>query len=196
MLDLKAKLAAAGVVTQDQVRKVEAEQARKREAKKNRHRSGGDKPKGVVDVEALRVANRGEAYTRIRPLVAKHRLDGDPAAVPSVEAKPFGFVDAAGKLRQLLLEPDVHRAVSTGKAAISAYMSNNGLAHCVLPPGIALDLAQVFPLWLRTLAGNDAAGKIERPGDLKRDATATRSTDAPADEASSSDTTDVPDSTD
>ncbi|TPV93536.1 MAG: hypothetical protein B7733_19865 [Myxococcales bacterium FL481] len=161
MLDLKAKLAAAGVVTKEQVREAENRERRKREANRNRQRSR-NQGSGVVDVRDLQAANRGDAYLRIRSIVAKHRRDADGTLVPSADARPFGFVDASGKLRQLLLEPDVHQSVSEGKAAISAYMSNNGLAHCVLPRAIALDLAKVFPLWLRTLTGHAAAGKIDK----------------------------------
>jgi hypothetical protein len=187
VLDLKAKLAAAGVVTDDQVRRLEENEARKRQAKKTRRPA----PKrGPVDVEGLRAVNKGEAYLQIRRLVQKHRRDAAENIVPSADATTFSFVDASGRLRQLLLEPDVHRAVVEGKAAISAYMSNNGLAHCVLPRGIALDLAKVFPLWLRKLTGHPEAGKVEREDATKAglregatDAPTPDSTDESANEA-------------
>ena len=163
MLDLKAKLAAAGVVTEDQVRKHEAEQAKRRQSKNTRGRPGAPPKRGPVNVEELGKINKGEAYVRIRRLVQQHRLDAAESVVPSAEAITFGFVDSAGRLRQLLLEPDVHAKLVRGHAAISAYMSNNGLAHCVLAPAVALDLAKLFPMWLRTLTGNPDAGKVERP---------------------------------
>ncbi|MEE9383260.1 MAG: hypothetical protein V3V08_07585 [Nannocystaceae bacterium] len=164
MLDLKAKLAAAGVVTPEQIEKVEAQQARRRRGDSSRRRRAEEgRARRLVDIDGLRNVGKGEAYHQIRKLVEKHRLDAHPSAVPTAEAQPFGFTTSKGGLRQLLLEPSVHAAVVEGRAAISAYVSDNGVAHCVLPTQMALDLAELFPLWLRKLAGSGKAGKLESP---------------------------------
>ena len=69
---------------------------------------------------------------------------------------------AAGSLGKLYLDAKTVELLSQGKAAISAYMSHHGLAHCVLPKAVALGLAEVFPLWLRQLKGHPEAGKLQR----------------------------------
>lgn len=193
VLDLKAKLAAAGVVTADQVKEFDAKQEKERverearKAKKAEQRKqyakggkgkGGQKPgkhggqgggkqggpkKGPVDVEALKKENKGEAYNRIRKIVERNRLDKGERHIPAEDESPFNFVTAKGKISRLYLNEATSARLKEGSAGISAFMSHHGLAHCVLPKAIALDLAKVFPLWLRHLRDHPEAGKIEEP---------------------------------
>jgi hypothetical protein len=192
VLDLKAKLAAAGVVTKEQVKEFDEKQAAEKRARADKRAAkkkgkgpkggpgkgrGGKGPKGgpgkgrggkmprkerpLVNVDHLKSLNRGEAYDKIRKIVAPRRLDPAGKIIPGPEDKPFNFVTAKGSIGRLYLSDEVAAELKSGKAAISAFMSHHGLAHCVLPKDIAIDLAKVFPLWLRFLHGNPDAGKLE-----------------------------------
>ena len=129
---------------------------------KGKGRKGGiRKERPTVNVEHLKSLNRGEAYDKIRKIVGPRRLDPAGKIIPGPEDKPFNFVTAKGSIGRLYLSDEVAKELSNGNAAISAFMSHHGLAHCVLPVDIALDLAKVFPLWLRFLHGSEEAGKLE-----------------------------------
>ena len=108
MLDLKAKLLAAGLVTAQQVKKVEEQEAAsKRRADEHRQardgqRRGGqnnkqhnEKDRGADDaaawqrrIAALKTAPKGEQYETLRGWVLKHRID-QKLAVPSEAATRF-----------------------------------------------------------------------------------------------------------
>ncbi len=155
MLDLKAKLAAAGLVTQEQVEAAERKGARKK---------GGPAPRpeaparGGLDLAALKKAGKGELYDATRRAVERARLD--PAgATPSERASAFHFTTAAGQLARLILEPDLHEALVEGRAAITAFMGHHGLAHAVVPRALAEDLAALMPLWLRVCKDHPGAGQ-------------------------------------
>ncbi|MBL4635725.1 MAG: hypothetical protein JKY56_17825 [Kofleriaceae bacterium] len=212
MLDLKAKLAAAGVVSAKQVEEFDEKEAKAKEEKsrranerkkpqQSRHNSqrsgqpkrgggsnsgGGSKQGGganrgggqfnkrggsakkkpsktASDVETLKSLNKGEAYVRIRKVVEHSRLDDKEQTIPGVDDQTFNFVTAQGRISKLYVTVKTAKSLSDGNAAICAFMSHHGLSHCVLPKDIALDFAQVFPLWLRHLRGHEAAGQIEAP---------------------------------
>ena len=164
VLGLKEKLAAAGVVTEEQVKKFDEKQAESR-AKRRGARKVKASPvkKSAIDVEALQQLNRGEAYDRIRRIVEKRRIDDGEKVIPREEDEVFNFVTAKGSLSRLYVDAAIVKQLVTGSAAISAYMSHHGLSHCVLPKTIALGIAELFPSWLRVLKGCEHAGKVDRP---------------------------------
>lgn len=174
MLDLKGKLAAAGLVTREEIEALEARSARGKQGGKpgkqggkpgtQGGKPGGDRagraPRSGLDVQALAAAGKGERYDAIRRQVDAQRLD-NPSPIPSAAAEPFHFTTAGGQLSRLHLEAPLRERLSAGEAAIIAFMSNHGLAHAVVPPALAVDVAALFPLWLRVLQGHPEAGKIE-----------------------------------
>jgi uncharacterized protein YaiL (DUF2058 family) len=178
VLDLRAKLAAAGVVTKEQVDKFDSDEAAARDNKraqpsKSDSRKGGSRPKrktanrskapadSGIDVEALKKLNRGDAYTRIRKIVEHSRLDDKERTIPLPDDQIFNFVTSKGRVSRLYLTAKTVESLTSGESAISSFMSHHGLSHCVLPKEVALAFAEVFPLWLRHLQGHVAAGLLE-----------------------------------
>ncbi len=190
MLDLKAQLAAAGLVTQEQVKAIDEEKERERAAKlakaearraasQNRgqnqrnhspHKAHSNKKPGQNRSKNtrnnrgakqerkgpdLKAMGRGEAYDRIRKIVAHSRLDDKERTIPLPDDQTFNFVTAGGTIGRLYLTEETVTSLKQGKTAISSFMSNHGLSHCVLPKAVALELAEVFPLWLRHLRGHE-----------------------------------------
>ncbi len=176
MLDLKAKLLAAGLVTKDQVDKVEADERAKqearaaREAKKSARGNGAqgghrhDAPTASVEddaardaarwqkrVQDLKAAGKAEQYDAIRGWVDRHRLD--VAKGISESAQRFHFMKADQTISWISVEPDVRAKLAAGEAGIVAYMSNNGLTHAVVPKELANDVLTIRPDWLRVLHG-------------------------------------------
>jgi hypothetical protein len=166
MLDLKAKLAAAGLVTKEQVAAAERRgKPGKADAKPGRpdpKPPAPAKPKSGLDVAALKKASKSEIYEAVRRVVDRARLD-PIGGLPSERAEAFHFPTAQGSLSRLTLEPEIHAQVADGRAAIVAYMSHHGLAHCVVPRVVADDLAEVNPLWLRVCKDHPAAGQLAPP---------------------------------
>lgn len=185
MLDLKAKLLQAGLVTEEQVQKAESDEAEARAKKAARH--GGARPKGKGSgkgkgkgnkgggpqsdderwqkrVAELKEAPKSDQYDAIRGWVARTRLD-QAKGLPSENAERFHFTKHDGHISWLTLEPPVKQALSEGKAGIIAFMSHNGLAHCVVPREVALDVGQVRPEWVRHLDG--FAVETRAPSDEK-----------------------------
>lgn len=194
MLDLKAKLLQAGLVTKEQVEKVESEkaEARARKAARRHGKKGrGGKPGPMSEderwakrVDELREAPKSEQYDAIRGWVQRTRLD-QVKGLPSDDADRFHFTKHDGHISWLTLEPDVKQAVSEGKAGIIAFMSHNGLAHCVVPRDVALDVGKVRPEWVRHLDGFEVQTKA--PHDAEGEAEATdgeASSSAPSSEQS------------
>ncbi len=192
VLDLKAQLAAAGIVTAEQVKafdEKEAKAKKEREAKaqqrktgnggpsrgrtpgkngnhnpaKGRGKGGGKGGKSRASAEDLRAMGRGEAYDRMRKIVAHSRLDDKERTIPLPDDQTFNFVTATGSIGRLYLTEATVASLKSGKSAISSFMSNHGLSHCVLPKEVALEFAEVFPMWLRHLRGHEPL--IEAPQD-------------------------------
>jgi hypothetical protein len=167
MLDLKAKLAAAGLVTKEDIERAEKPGAGKGKRRGGRERAAG-KGEGAaarggaprLAVGSLRKQSKGEQYDAVRRFIEKVRLD-DPARLPTEHARAFHFSTAKGQIGRLVLEPDVLAGLQDGSSGLVAYMSNHGLAHTVVPAAAARDLAELFPLWLRVLEGHPAAGRTE-----------------------------------
>ena len=168
MLDLKAKLAAAGLVTKEQIAAAERPQ-RGTPGKPGKPgkpaRNGGTpatKSRPGLDVAALKKAGKSEVYDVTRRVLERARLD-PPGGLPGEHAEAFHFTTAQGSLSRLTLEPEVRDQVSAGQAAIVAFMSHHGLAHCVVPRALAEQLAEVMSLWLRVCKDHPAAGQLAPP---------------------------------
>jgi hypothetical protein len=167
MLDLKSKLLAAGLVTKEQVDKVDHD----RQQKNKKHHAKSPKPehnpvppKSISDdefesrqrqkrLQELKALPKNEQYDVIRRWSLRNRLDKQ-SGPPSENAQKYFFQKADKSITWLTLEPEVHAQVSEGKAGIISFMSHHGLAHCVLPKDIVEDVAEVFPDWLRALKGH------------------------------------------
>lgn len=166
MLDLKAKLAAAGLVTRSEIEALEKRGKGPKEGPKKRPEGAGKGggPRGPrLDLRALEEANKGARYDAIRRAVEAHRLDS-AGPIPSATAELFHFTTQGGQLSRLYVEPPVQAALTAGEAGIIAFMSNHGLAHAVVPATLAADVAGLFPLWLRVLKDHPGAGQVETAG--------------------------------
>jgi uncharacterized protein YaiL (DUF2058 family) len=168
VLDLKAKLAAAGLVSEADVKRAEAEKRAKAERRSGKPGARGGKPTSApprpqgLAVASLRGKNKGEIYDAVRRFVERVRLD--PAVgEPSETAQPFHFPTPAGRIGRVVIEPELASQLEDGRAALVAFMSNHGIAHAVVPAEHGLQIAEVMPKWLRVLAGDERAGLIDKP---------------------------------
>ncbi|MCA9637435.1 MAG: hypothetical protein KC420_15520, partial [Myxococcales bacterium] len=145
MLDLKAKLAAAGLVTREDIDRANAP----RPDRGNRGSRGGRGGRGKgqaaaeaprerpgLDLAALQAAGKGERYEAIRRAVDRQRLDS-AGVIPSEGAEPFHFTTEAGSVSRIFAEAPLRRRLEEGSAGIVAYMSNHGLAHAAVPAPLA-----------------------------------------------------------
>jgi hypothetical protein len=161
MLDLKAKLASAGLVSQADIDRVESKRKKGKRKKGGGKRKGGGPGKAGVrplDVAALADVPKGELYTAVRRWVDKARLD--PQGIPSERCQPFHFPEIGGRVGRLMIEPELAQRVQSSEAAVIAYMSNSGLAHAVVPAAGARDIATLKEEWLRVLPSDPRAGQI------------------------------------
>jgi hypothetical protein len=167
VLDLKAKLAAAGLVSKEDVERAE----RKAQGRKGGKGPGKPAPPRAPEAPRLAVASlhgkpKGDVYDAVRRFVDQVRLDPVGAA-PTDSASAFHFPQTTGKIGRLVLEPEVVAQLGDGRAGLVSFMSNHGLAHAVVPAGCAREIAELMPLWLRVLAGDERAGLLASP-DEKR----------------------------
>ncbi len=174
MLDLKAKLLAAGVVTAAQVKKVEDEEASKkarqqqrreprpepRVAKKDeddddekrarREHEWNESQRWRKRLDQLKLAGKSEQYEAVRGWVMKDRLDNKQITEAAVR---FHYVKDDGAVAHLTVEPEVQLQLTQGSAALVAFMGYNGIEHAVVPKDVADDVRVVRPDWLRLLVG-------------------------------------------
>lgn len=171
MLDLKAKLAAAGLVTPAEVAAAERKPGpRGANTKPGPNKPAPNKPgpnkpaapRSGLDIPALQKAGKGAAYDAIRRVIERARLD-PMHAIPGEQAEAFHFATASGQLSRLMLEPAARAQLGDGSAGLVAFMSHHGLAHAVVPRALAEDIARLFPLWLRVLKDHPGAGQQEPP---------------------------------
>jgi len=169
MLDLKSKLAAAGLVTKEDIDRIDKpkgggkKRSRRGGRGSDRQAAGGAAARGGAPrlaVATLRTQSKGAQYDAVRRFIERVRLD-DPARPPTEQAQTFHFTTAKGQIGRLVLEPEVLGWVQDGGAGLVAYMSNHGLAHAAVPAAAARELAELFPLWLRVLKGHPEAGRLE-----------------------------------
>ena len=163
MLDLKAKLASAGLISQADIDRVESKKTNRGKGKgkgKGASQRGLPSTPGVrpLDLAALKDANKGELYDAVRRWVDKARLD--PRGIPSERCEPFHFPEIGGRIGRLMIEPELAKRIQDGEAAVIAYMSNSGLAHAVVPAAGARDVASLKEEWLRVLTSDPRAGQI------------------------------------
>ncbi|MBL4818763.1 MAG: hypothetical protein JKY15_05980 [Deltaproteobacteria bacterium] len=123
MLDLKAQLLQAGLVSEKQV-----ERASKKRPE--------NKLKGL---------SKAEQYGIIRRWVDKNRLDREFAE------EKFFFEKPDKSVSWLRVSSETLKKIQAGDAGLTAYMSNSGLAHTTLPRDIVEDIIDIFPDWLRVL---------------------------------------------
>ncbi len=151
MFDLKAKLLAKGLVTQDQVDKVTIQKQRHKRSTGSREANEGD----FLDRErrkalnSLKVQNKAEQYITIRKWVDLNRVDKVPYGLD--DSEKFFFNAQDNQVTWLTLAKSVIEEIRTGRAGVIAYMSNHGLTHAVVPRDIAEDVGEVFNEWLRVL---------------------------------------------
>ena len=137
MFNLKDKLLAKGLVSKEQISKLE---------QKAKPRANLDEKKFINE---LKKQDKVQQYITIRKWVEKNRLDKDFLSV--LDAQKFFITSKSDQVTWLNLSPEVIKKIEEGQAGVIAYMSNNGLAHAVLPKDIALDIGEVFPDWLKVL---------------------------------------------
>lgn len=164
MLDLKAKLASAGLVTQADIARAEKSKGsggkdKRKGGGKERHAAPQDRAL-EVPVAKLKGKPKSEIYETVRKWVEHYRLD-TAGGIPSESAQPYHFAQLSGRVGRLTLEPDVLERLQRGDAGVVAYMSNHGLAHAVVPSATARSVAEIYPLWLRVLEGDPRAGALE-----------------------------------
>ncbi|MCA9657186.1 MAG: DUF2058 family protein [Myxococcales bacterium] len=154
MLDLKAQLAAAGLVSDEEIKAAEARERNKAKSKGKRRskRKAPGKAKAGLDRGALEAAGKGERYTMVRQAVKAQRLDSS-GPIPAADAVPFHFAGDGGVVGRVFVSPPAQRRLEEGSAAILAFISDHGLAHAVVPAALAREVAAVIPEWLRLLRG-------------------------------------------
>lgn len=148
MFDLKAKLLAKGLVTEQQVEKITRE-------KKQENLKATSKTIDYVSKERVRILEnlkalpKGEQYVTIRKWVDINRLDKSLASV--LDGEKFFITAKDNQVTWLTLPSSIIEAIQKGEAGVIAYMSNHGLTHAVVPRDIAEDVGQIFPEWLKVL---------------------------------------------
>jgi hypothetical protein len=158
MLDLKSKLLAAGLVSAEQVARVEQQKADRKKPRPPQpqpRRETFEEKERARHLEELKKLQKPEQYELIRKWVTRNRLDKSLSIDPDAFEK-FFFQAADETVSWLTLEKPIHAKVTDGSAGITAYMSHHGLTHCVLPRDIVEDIAQVFPTWVRVLISKSA----------------------------------------
>ena len=150
MFDLKEKLLAKGLVTKEQVDKVDAEKHRPKQVNnsavfdddfltRERHKT----------VANLKAQTKAEQYVTIRKWVDLNRVDKVPYGLD--DGEKFFFNAQDNQVTWLTLNKSVIEEIKHGRAGVIAYMSNHGVTHAVVPRDIAEDVGDVFKDWLRVL---------------------------------------------
>lgn len=149
MFDLKAKLLAKGLVTKEQVEKIDAEKVEAKSSHKRRQNTDFLTKERKLVLDNLLAQNKAEQYLIIRKWVDVNRLD---KGLLNLDASEKFFITAKdNSVSWLSLNSDVIEAIKNGSAGVIAYMSNHGLTHAVVPREIAEDVGAVFPDWLKVL---------------------------------------------
>ncbi|MDA0713312.1 MAG: DUF2058 family protein [bacterium] len=156
MLDLKSKLLAAGLVTEEQINKINSHRSAKTKKLSSLKTTNNNletrfiKQQREKHVNELSSVSKSERYEVVRRWVKHNRFD-IIVGLPSENAQKYFFQKENKNISWLTLEPAVHALVVKGDAGIMAFMSNHGLDYCVLPKDIIEDVAKFFPEWLRVL---------------------------------------------
>lgn len=147
MFDLKAQLLQKGLVTEEQIKKVDQEK-QKNTKKSNQSANELDKERAKA-LSNLKSSDKNEQYLIIRRWVDINRKD-KPTDV-SLDCEKFFLTGKDGQITWLTLKKEVIDAIKNGSLGVIAYMSNHGLTHAVVPRDIAEDVGEVFPDWLKVL---------------------------------------------
>lgn len=142
MLDLKSLLLNAGLVATPKP-------AAKPRVTPPKRRPTTAVPLDAAHREKLKKLPRPEQFILIRKWVQLNRLD--KARTLDENCQKFYFHKEDDRITWLSLDPAVIEKINNGSAAIITYMSNSGLSHAVVPREIAVDVAEVFPNWIRVL---------------------------------------------
>ncbi len=148
MFDLKAKLLAKGLVTEQQVEKITREKKREHLKATPKENSGYLSKERAKILDNLKALPKSEQYVAIRKWVDINRLD---KLVVSVDCEKFFITTKDNQVTWLTLPTSILEAIQKGEAGVIAYMSNHGLTHAVVPRDIAEDIGQIFPEWLKVL---------------------------------------------
>jgi hypothetical protein len=152
MFDLKAKLLEKGLVTKEQVQKIDQEKQNKKFSNKS------ERINNETDITArerakallqLKSSDKNEQYLIVRKWVDFNRRDR--AADISLDCEKFFIPAKDGQITWLTLKKEIIEEIKNGHLGVIAYMSNHGLTHAVVPRDIAEDIGEVFPDWLKVL---------------------------------------------
>ncbi len=151
MFDLRAKLLEKGLVTEEQVKKVDQEKQNKKAFNKPANLSNNDivakeRSKALLQ---LKSSDKNEQYLLIRKWVDFNRKDR--ATDISLDCEKFFIPAKDGQITWLTLKKEIIEEIKNGQLGVIAYMSNHGLTHAVVPRDIAEDVGEVFPDWLKVL---------------------------------------------
>lgn len=151
MFDLKAKLLEKGLVTKEQVQKIDHEKEVKRSPKRSSSDFSDDNnaKDRAKSLQQLKSSNKNDQYIIIRKWVDINRCD--KAIDISLDCEKFFFTIKDDQITWLTLKKEVIEEIKQGKAGVIAYMSNHGLTHAVVPRDIAEDVGEVFPDWVKVL---------------------------------------------
>ncbi len=175
MLDLKSKLLEAGLVNDEDVKRVDEQNAKakakrraqrqrkdafkkkkkvqsdkKKEARRYDRKFAIDKKRWADRLLVLSKAEKSLQYDVIRTWVKEARLDPVRPTFDE-ELERFAFQKVDGAISFLSVPRAVEGQLRIGEAGLVAFMSHHGLTHAVVPRSVALDIHSLFPLWLRGL---------------------------------------------
>ncbi len=184
MLDLKSKLMEAGLVGDEDVKRVEQQEkarrdkrramANKRKQQKQRQKDKfqrlkfynrqhiKDRKQWASKVEKLKKEEKNAAYQVIKSWVERFRLD--PVRPDfTEELERYAYQKHNGSISFVSVPKAVEEQLRIGDAGIVSFMSDHGLVHAVVPRDCAIDIHQVFPAWLRGLNAYEYELLIEEP---------------------------------
>ncbi len=151
MFDLKAKLLEKGLVTKDQVQKIDQEKKAKKffkDAHQDFSNDSAAKDRARA-LQQLKASTKNDQYVLIRKWVDINRRD--KAMDISLDCEKFFIPAKDDQITWLSLKKEIIEEIKKGDAGVIAYMSNHGLTHAVVPRDIAEDVGEVFPDWLKVL---------------------------------------------
>lgn len=134
MLNLREQMVKAGMVSEQAAKRAMERPAKPKRAQENQY------------VRQLRGCSKNEQYQKIAKWVKINRLD---RSTDLAKAQKFYFGSQDGRAAWLTVDEISISALQSGEAVIMAFMSNQGLAHAVMPKEIARDVAVIFPDWIR-----------------------------------------------
>jgi uncharacterized protein YaiL (DUF2058 family) len=163
MLDLRAQLLKAGLVSKEQADKAEKEAATKKsnvkaaskkmmkvsvEERGSRSKESFEEMRRRKQLDALKQMDKNQKFDVIRRWVMLNRLDGENSSIGE-PLERFFFEQMDQSVGWLMLPASLIERLKNGKAGVMAFMSHHGLAHAVVANDIIVDVREVFPEWIR-----------------------------------------------